>query len=242
VDFTTPLYLIFDQSAPVIRSRLAAFVASHPALSFDGAPGSDVSKFRIIDHGAAFDVAITETAFPLADYRRVFDNSFSEKMESALGINLGPHMQHGMVVPAIAKAYLQFALTITKGLDACCVAANAAGVVSGKDYFVESVSGYCDGGPFPTLALVACDLVENGSSLQSRGMDVFAGQEILLAGNGLDEIEMMRRMIRLVHEIATNGPVLKTEIVGDLNPDAVIMLQPLKQGKLLHASIQYGAD
>jgi hypothetical protein len=146
-----------------------------------------------------------------------------------------------MAVPAIARAYLQFALTLAIGLDAKRVAANAAGVVSGKDYFVESVSGYCDGGPFPTLALVACDLVENGASIQTSGVSIFAGQEILLAGNGHDEIEMMRRIIRLVHEIATNGPVLQQEIVGDLDPDAVIRLEPIECDKLLHASIQYGA-
>jgi hypothetical protein len=241
VDFVTPLHLIFDRSATVIRDRLAAFVASNRALSFDGTPGPESAKIRIVQSGAAFEVTITETLSPFTSYRRVFDDAGIDQMESALAINLGTHLQHGMVVPAIAKAYLQFALTLAIGLDAKRVAANAAGVVSGKDYFVECVSGYCDGGPFPTLALVACDLVENGASIQTSGVSIFAGQEILLAGNGLDEIEMMRRIIRLVHEIATNGPVLQQEIVGDLDPDAVIRLEPIECDKLLHASIQYGA-
>jgi hypothetical protein len=242
VDFATPLHLIFDRSATVVRDRLAAFVASSAVLSFDGVPGPESVKTRIVQHGAAFEVAITETLSPFTDYRRVFDEAVTDQRKAALAINLGAHLQHGMVVPAIAKAYLQFALTLAVGLDASSVAANAAGVVSGRDYFVESVSGYCDGGPFPTLVLVACDLVENRGSIQTRGMNIFAGQEILLAGNGLEEVEMMRRIIRLVHEIATNGPVLRPEMVGDLDPDAVIRLEPIESGKLLCASIQYGAD
>lgn len=242
MDFATPLHLIFDQPALTVCSRLAEFVASSEDLSFDGGMALEAAKARIVHRGAIFEVAITEQLSSFAKYRRVFADSFSDQMKIALALNLGAHLQHGMVVPAIAKAYLEFALTMANGLDACSVAANAAGVASGKDYFVESTSGYCTGGPFPALALVAYDRINNGASMQTRGLDVFAGQEILLAGNGLDELEMMRRMIRLVHEIATNGAVLRRETVGDLNANAAISLEPTKGGKLLRASIQYGAN
>jgi hypothetical protein len=241
VNHASPVSLIFDRSATLVTEELARLVEADEMLSPDRAPGHDLSSCRIAKYGLTFDVGVADAAANFADYRRIFVVGTLSQLQCVINIDTGPNLEAGIKIPAIAKAYLEFVAHLARALQPQIIAANYASVVSSCGYFVESVEGYCNGGPFPALATIAFHTIDNGSVIETRGVEAFASQEIRLDGNGLDEADMMRRMIRLVHEICANGPLLTGEIIQDLNADAAIHIEPTEDGRLAHASIQYGA-
>jgi hypothetical protein len=76
------------------------------------------------------------------------------------------------------------------------------------------------------LAAVDFDYQSDESVLHSAGLSWFSGQEIALQGGGLRGLELARRAVRLIHDIAVNGPVVAHQYVADLDDDFNIELSP----------------
>lgn len=90
-----------------------------------------------------------------------------------------------------------------------CVAVgwHTAASVMEVGYFRSVIDKWLAGGPFPALGLVS--LISNpDGSLSSRGLAVFAGQELIVpAEAALSKVERAQAAIRMIDHLAGAGPV-----------------------------------
>ncbi len=209
-------------------------------ISVEDAAVTSLSSYRFAKQGLTFDLHADKMVAGFRKYQRVFSTQSLDDFRAAFSISVGLNLGDGIKIPAIARAYLEFAAQLATDLNARSVAANHATLLTDCSYFVESVEAYRNQGPFPALAVIAFDRIDDGRSIQTRGLGAFSSQELLFDGGGLEEVDIMHRMIRLVHDICVNGPVLHPEHVRDLDGDGTIILEPVENGRMVKASIQYG--
>jgi len=155
----------------------------------------------------------------------------------------GAHLAGGERVAPIAQAFLAFGAKLAGDLSADAVVWNPARLVSEPGFFVETVNDYVGGGAFPVLATVDFEYHENEYRLQSQGLAWFSGQEIALAGAGAQGQELARRAVRLIHDIAVNGPIIMHQYVADLDTDLQIELAPTGEANsILNCHIRSKSD
>jgi hypothetical protein len=100
---------------------------------------------------------------------------------------------------------LELACIFAKSL-ASAVLWKPAELASGPDFFQDSVQNFVAGGAFPSLSLVRFESTSAGL-LRTRGLAWFADQEIEFQPTHLAENEAVRRMVRIIHDIAENGAI-----------------------------------
>ena len=92
------------------------------------------------------------------------------------------------------------------------------------------------------LVTVDFEYKDEERTLLSSGLAWFSGQEIELNGGGLKGQDLVRRAVRLVHDIATNGAVNAHRLVPDLDSNRLIELTPMAEGDVLRCEICFKAD
>jgi hypothetical protein len=237
-----PFSLIFEQSIEATGKSLAALVDASSDVFVDGAHDESGRSSKLLFEGLSFVLTRCSVPESLASFRPIFFSKSLSNLVSVITIEFGPNLADGMVVPALARGYLKFVAKLVELLRPSAVAANEAGLICDSTYFAEAVNAYLLGGAFPALATIAYDPMEKDGAILTRGLSLFAGQEIMFDGKGWPETEIMRRMVRLVHDICTNGPVCENQLISDIQPEFQLQLEPNAEQAVLNISVHFGAS
>jgi hypothetical protein len=236
------LSLCFGKSEEEVRKTILAAVARNPALFLDEHAGRAGRDQTVIFEGLSFKLQIARSRKPASAAKTIFISTQPDMIATSVAIEFGPNLAGGLHIPAIVKAYLEFASILASEIDAAAVRIHAANLICGVDYFLEAVTSYVAGGPFPALALIAFDPLESGKGFQTTGLAAFAGQELLFEADAMPNSEMMRRVVRLVHDIAANGPIAHAETLPDIDEGAYIDIVPPDADSLMvSAYLRFGA-
>ena len=181
--------------------------------------------------GVAFSYALQSCPAPAATHH-IFCNADLTDIQSAVHIDLGPAVASGRVVPAIVKALLELGDVLGRNLSIKAVLWSPAAVVSGYDYYAEAVAQYAQGAAFPALLCVGFDMSTIGI-VQTTGLAWLCDQELTFTHPQLPMHEAMRYVVRLVHDLATQGAYDRALELPGLHADEVVVVTPSPdQGKV----------
>lgn len=164
-------------------------------------------------------------ACDVSGFKHIFCNVDPALVGSVISIELGSHLAGGEKVPAIVKALLSAAAGIGKIADAFAVMWLPGSTISGFEYFARVVAEYDADGVFPVLALVNFKKDDDGT-IRSSGLDWLSGQELCVAPAAVSETEIMRRVMRVAHDMATNGPVTSDTDLDGIDENETVELRP----------------
>lgn len=215
-----------------MASEFTAFVAESDAVSEDGRDVTTGGLANLRFNGIGFQCNQGDVDPIWSGFKAVFANPDWKKLSSFLAINLGDHVDTGRRSPSIVKHLFSLSLALGEKLDCKAVIWNPAQIISGFPYFSEAVEQYQAGGPFPVLALVDF-LIAKDDSISTAGLSWFSGQELALYASHLAPLELVRRAVRIAHDVACNGAIeSKLEIEG-LDAGELLMLSPSANGQKL---------
>lgn len=125
----------------------------------------------------------------------------------AIGISLSDHIISAKHDSTVNRTLLQLARIIGEALEAKSVVWQPAKLHIGFEYFAEATRQYSDGGPFPVLVQIAISESADGI-FQTSGLSYFSGQEMRLSAP-LDypPNQVIKRLVRIAHDIASNGKI-----------------------------------
>ena len=229
---STLLTLLMSGSAPDVGSQLQSLLQSDSEISVahDGLRVGLTTE--IIYRSVSFVVSIGRQNQSLSHLKNIFCNLEPALIQCGVDISLAEHVAGGERVPAIIQALLGVSQKLGTSLNAVAAVWHPAHVVSGFGYFSEVVSDYLVGGAFPVLALVNFKASDDGM-ITSTGLALLSGQELQVADCGMEQREMMRRVVRVVHDVAVNGPIREAVKLDGIEPDEILELQPLRESGLL---------
>lgn len=196
----------------------------------DGSNPASVSG-SLLFSGVAFSYALQSCPPPAATHH-IFCNADLSDIQSAVHIDLGPAVASGRIVPAIVKALLELGDVLGRNLGIKAVFWSPAAVVSGYDYYAEAVAQYAQGAAFPALLCVGFDMSTIGT-VQTTGLAWLCDQELTFTHPPLPMHEAMRYVVRLVHDLATQGAYDRALELPGLHADEVVVVTPSPdQGKV----------
>ena len=134
------------------------------------------------------------------------------------------------------RSFLAEVLHIGQTLGAAGVFWRPSLTVTGFFQFEKSVESFIDGGPFPALSFVQFIPQDNGG-IYTKGLGQFCGQNMIFEPSRMPEIECVRRMVRITHDMVTNGPYCASQVINGLVDGEVIELSPVQNGKFVEISL-----
>lgn len=196
----------------------------------DGTNAASISG-SLVFSGVAFTYELQSCPAPAATHH-IFCNADLTDIQSAVHIDLGASVASGRTVPAIVQVMLELGEVLGRNVAIKAVFWSPATVVSGYDYYAEAVEQYAQGAAFPALLCVGFDTSTAGI-VQTTGLASLCGQELTFAHAQLPTHEAMRYVVRLVHDLATQGAYDHELEVPGLNADEVVVVTPgLEDGKV----------
>lgn len=237
-----PLVLLFDQPLAEMKQKLRLLVDASSDLAIEMASDQSSLSAKVQQGSVGFDIAWSHEQPVLSGYRSVFFGTLTPGKSTLLSVKLNEDLAGGDRVVPITKALLVFGARIARRLAAKAVMWTPAKIISDPAFFAENVENYAKGEIFPVLVTVDFDYQDEESTLISTGLEWFAGQEIELGGAGLRGQDLVRRAVRLVHDISTNGAVVTQQLVPDLDADKLIELTPEPEINVLRCEILSKTD
>jgi hypothetical protein len=235
VENSAPIVLLFDKAAADVSRLLSGVIeADDDLFHYEGQPATG-PNFRLLHHGLEYLLLVSAAQVEIAHFDRIFCDSDVSSAKTALTINLGSNLDGGQFVAPIVLNFLTLAAKLAVAVDAKAVGWVPARLLSDTAYFSTTVDAYAKGGAFPVLSTVKLEFVDNG--LRTGGLSWFTGQELQITGEGISQSDLMRRAVRLVHDMATNGPVLVSQDLPDLDDGRMVRLNPSADGKQVAAAI-----
>lgn len=227
-----PLLLLLRQSQKDVCAGLPTWLQNVELISGLNVETINNGSFDLRYSGVAFQCHITSVQTDWRDFKTIFWNPDWGKVISILAINFGDHVGAGSMSPVVVAHLLELSERLGTMLDAAAVLWKPANIVSGFSYFSETVGQYRAGGPFPVLALV--DFSITGSNhLVSHGLSWFSGQELQVEPGDLSATELMRRAVRIAHDIAVNGAIETAMEIEGLTEFERIILSPSQSNREL---------
>jgi hypothetical protein len=238
---SAPLTLLMRDAAADVSSLLHSLFETDIELSVAHNTLKFGSATNIVFKGVSFVVSVGRHNQDLSILKSVFCNIDSKLILSGINISLGEHVAGGERVPAIMQALLGLAQKLGAALNAQGIVWHPANIVSGFSYFSEVVSDYLAGGAFPVLTLVNFK-VDRLGIVHSNGLAFFSGQELQVANSAMDQTEIMRRVVRIVHDIAVNGPVTEVVKLDGIEKGEVLELLPLSDCGVLEMKVTFVSE
>lgn len=226
------LTLLIGNTESNIETNLRALMASHSEFSFSHGIPAHNTAFEILYHGVSFALSVGPHFAKRSTLKQIFCNVDFATVGCSVQIGLGNHVAGGERAPAIVQAMLGMAQKLGSSLGAVAAIWHPADVISGFTYFSDAVTDYLAGGTFPVLALVNFK-AEGDGAINSKGLAFLSGQELQIMPAGMDQIELMRRVVRVAHDIAVNGPMRAPSRLTGLEPGEILELEPLPEGGVL---------
>ena len=228
-----PLFLHFDDCEVDLLGDFSRL--DHEAYGIYFADGSNPSSAvgTVIFSGVTFDYAIVACEEPDAT-TKIFCDADLGKIKSAITLGLGAAVASGQHMPAVIKMLLLLADTLGSPLGAKSVYWTPASVTTGFAYYSETIRQYANGAAFPALVTVAFD-TDGDDCIRTSGLGWLAGQELLFERDYLPVNEAMRYVVRIVHDLATNGAVATEMEVPGMSGNERLQLIPDMTSGLLTA-------
>ncbi len=205
----------------------------------DGSNPASVSG-SLLFRGASFSYDLQACSAPAATHH-IFCNADLSDIQSAVHIDLGPAVASGRIVPAIVKAMLELGDVLGRNLAIKAVFWSPAAVVSGYDYYAEAVAQYAQGAAFPALLCVGFDMSTIGT-VQTTGLAWLCDQELSFTHPQLPMHEAMRYVVRLVHDLATQGAYDRALDLPGLHTDEVVVVTPSPDQDTVNACLVNGIE
>ena len=190
--------------------------------------------------GVSFTYALQSCPAPAATHH-IFCNADLSDIHSAVHIDLGPAVASGRIVPAIVQAMLELGDVLGRNLGIKAVFWSPADVVSGYDYYAEAVAQYAEGAAFPALLCVGFDMSMIGT-VQTSGLAWLCDQELTFTHPQLPAHEAMRYVVRLVHDLATQGAYDRALELPGLHADEVVVVTPSPDQGTVNACLVTGKE
>jgi hypothetical protein len=236
LDETAPLSLLTTLHPLELADILRVSVAANAEMTLTQVGPANGTAFEIAYCGVTYLISITERHNSFAGLKEIFCNIDLVQIRSALNVALGAHVAGGERVPSIIRTLLDLGRKVGISCSAVAAVWRPANVVSGFDYFEQAVKGYLMGGAFPVLAMVN---FRSGPDriLTTNGLAALSGQELQIGCESVKDAEIMRRAVRVVHDLAVNGPVLSQVRLDGLDPGEKLDLDPVSSAGLLKMTI-----
>ena len=204
--------------------------------------GSNIASVSgsLLFSGVSFSYALQACPAPAATHH-IFCNADLSDIQSAVHIDLGPAVASGRVVPAIVQVMLELGDVLGRNLGIKAVFWSPAVVVSGYDYYAEAIAQYAQGAAFPALLCVGFDMSTNGI-VQTTGLAWLCDQELTFTHPKLPAHEAMRYVVRLVHDLATQGAYDHALGLPGLHADEVVVVTPSPDQGTVNASLVTGKE
>ncbi len=171
-----------------------------------------------------------------ADFDHIFCDPTEQKL-SGIGIALGEHIKSAKHSETVNRALLQLGRYVGQSIKATAVIWRPAQLQIGFAYFIGATDHYIEGGPFPVLAQIAISKAADGSFLTS-GLSYFSGQEVTInTPAGYAPNEVVKRLVRIAHDIATNGKVDKSIETEGFVSGEILSLVPREDGQVVEITI-----
>lgn len=194
-----------------------------------------MSSGTIIYHGMAFQYDLKPQSTVTADHY-IFCNLETSALRSAVHLRLGGAVASGRAVPAVTLAMLQLGVELGKALNVAAVQWHPAAIISGFDYFREAVTQYAEGAAFPAMVCVGFDVTQS-DIIRTCGLKYLSGQELVFDHPGMPRHDAMRYVVRLVHDIATQGAIEAPLEVRGMNAAEAVRLIPNADSNVLFAQV-----
>ena len=182
--------------------------------------------------GARFDCEIFELEDAYSEFKQIMLNSNLAMARSGLALGFSEFASSPQPILPMVKLLLELASILAKSLRVSAVLWKPAELASGPELFQDSVHSFVSGGAFPSLSLVRFESTKIGV-LRTRGLTWFADQEIEFHLNQLAENEAVRRMIRIIHDIAENGAIAEDVETAGLDHGERVFLTLHQEEKLV---------
>ena len=209
-------------------------------INFDDGSNPASASGSLLFSGVAFSYALQACPAPAATHH-IFCNADLSDIQSAVGIDLGPAVTSGRIVPAIVQAMLELGDILGRNLGIKAVFWSPADVVSGYDYYAEAVAQYAQGAAFPALLCVGFDMSAI-AIVETTGLAWLCDQELTFAHAQLHAHEAMRYVVRLVHDLATQGAYDRALELPGLHADEVVVVTPSPDQGTVNARLVTGKD
>jgi hypothetical protein len=236
--YTKPLMLLFTEDAGSIVQQLRTVVANENLVSAYHDEVHARAESLLLYDGISYTIDIRAPHSELGRFKNIFGNCNVSAITTVLAIDFGQNVAGGHSVAPVVLRLLKLGALLAKKLHAHSVAWTPGQVMSDAAYFSAAVSDYAAGGVFPALATVDFIFSDSGTLLNTKGLSWFSGQELEMRCRLLDQAEIMRRAVRIVHDVAINGAVTDAIDLPDLERDNILTLRPTIGGKLLKAEIR----
>ena len=236
-----PILLLFDAAPEFVLSAAGLEAAVGSKGSVKELSGGGIRKLEIVSDGLSFFISYhgaEKTASRLynCDLSHVFTEQPAYGL-SAIGIAYGNHIIGGKHTKAINQAILRLARNLGEYFSASTIIWLPAPVHCEFTFFKQITSQYEDGGPFPVLAQIAISESFNNILITS-GLIYFAGQEIKLnTSKGYDPNAAMKTLVRIAHDIASNGKIDNFLITEGLTSGEIITFSPLENQNIVEITI-----
>ncbi|MEY3877309.1 MAG: hypothetical protein RLZZ191_992 [Pseudomonadota bacterium] len=204
--------------------------------------GSNIASVSgsLLFSGVSFSYALQSCPAPAATHH-IFCNADLSDIQSAVHIDLGPAVASGRIIPAIVQVLLELGEVLGRNLGIKTVFWSPAAVVSGYDYFAEAVAQYAEGAAFPALLCVGFDMSTN-AIVQTTGLAWLCDQELTFAHGQLPAHEAMRYVVRLVHDLTTQGAYDRALELPGLHADEVVVVTPSPDQGTVNARLVTGKE
>ncbi len=219
-----PLSLLFDADQQELRASFKSMSFVDLGICFGDGNNPDCGSGTLVYRGVAFDYAIDAQQMPAADHE-IFCDTDLGATRSGISLRLGAAVASGQHVPAVIKALMLLGESLGANLSAKAAFWRPASVVSGFSYYAETVRQYESGAAFPCFVCIGFD-TSTDENIQTQGLAWLSGQELVFERDQLPVNEAMRYVVRLVHDIATNGAVESTIDVPGMNNSEKLILIP----------------
>lgn len=224
------LAVLFTDNEQAVQSKFSGLDLAALGVSFGDGSSALSANGTLVYRGAAFEYSMTDVGGIDAKYHIFCDKGMEAR--ALLGLGLGGAIASGGHVSAIIKGLLSLGEVLGSALDATAIYWQPASVISAFSYYAEAVSQYDLGGAFPSLVTIGFD-TSTHDSVQTLGLAYLCGQELLFERGGLPLNEAMRYVVRLVHDMATNGAIKHQIDVPGLDDAERLLLSPSDERNLV---------
>lgn len=204
---------------------------SNASIEFSGPDGEGL--YNVLYQGLIFEGWIPPSddwpgKWVDSEAERIFYEVSPESLqqEGAFALRPGRHISSERPVPIILEKMLELASKIGANLEYTAVFWRPAQLITGAQYFAETIGQMASGGILPVLSLVDFRSI-SGNSHQTYGLAHFSGQEICLqTPEGMSDNDRVRRLVRLALDAIIHGPVTEPITAKGISSGEQVILQP----------------
>lgn len=225
-----PLIVLSQQELPQLEAMFLELIEKSDAVFLVHQQSKHCIELNF--SGVRFNCEIFEPKGGYSEFKQIMLNSNLSMASSGIALGFSESVSSPQPILPLVKLLLELACIFAKSLAASAVLWKPAELASGPDFFQDSVQNFVSGGAFPSLSLVRFEST-SASLLRTKGLAWFADQEIEFQATHLAENEAVRRMVRIIHDIAENGAITEDVETAGLDDGERVCLTLHPEEKLV---------